>query len=396
MKRMPLQPREDWRSRVERDGLVWHADADGLCWNESAVYEFAPSEIEKVRAVACDLENIFMQAAGHVLSEGLWSRVGIDERDVSVVKASWERGENSLHGRFDLLLDEDGNPKLLEYNSETALLLVESAVVQRGWLQDVMPSSAQWNSIHECLVAGWRDVREEHVHLAWRPRHREVEETIRYMARVVREAGKTASLMPLHRLGWRRSDRTFVDESSAPVTCCYKLYPWEWMLCEPFAGHLGHSETRFIEPLWRLILSSKGMLCLLWELFPDHPALMPCHESAEQMRGPFVSKPLFGHEGQNIEIWEDGAITAGRQGEYENERRVFQQLIRSPRHDGRIAQLGVWMVRGKPVGLGMRESMHPIISGDSSFVPHVIEAANCASSLTPSSPPAGSVHFDAA
>jgi glutathionylspermidine synthase len=39
-----------------------------------------------------------------------------------------------LHGRFDFLFDAQGCPRLLEYNAETALSLVETAVIQRHWL----------------------------------------------------------------------------------------------------------------------------------------------------------------------------------------------------------------------------------------------------------------------
>jgi glutathionylspermidine synthase len=39
--------------------------------------------------------------------------------------------------------------------------------------------------------------------------------------------------------------------------------------------HLASSSTQWIEPAWKLILSSKGLLPLLWEMFPQHPNLVP-------------------------------------------------------------------------------------------------------------------------
>ena len=33
----------------------------------------------------------------------------------------------------------------------------------------------------------------------------------------------------------------------------------------------------FIEPLWKLIMSNKAILPLLWEMFPNHPNLVPAY-----------------------------------------------------------------------------------------------------------------------
>ncbi|OAI56207.1 hypothetical protein AYO49_00970 [Verrucomicrobiaceae bacterium SCGC AG-212-N21] len=372
MKRVVVEPRVNWRALVEADGLSWHQDGGGKCWNEGTAYLFAPDEIERVRCVSRELHALMMSATSLIISKSWWSRIGIAEKDVSAVIASWEQREPNMHGRFDFLLDEHGDPRLLEYNAETALLLVETAAVQRTWSRHVAPGLEQWNSLHESLVASWQRSRANHVHLAWRPRHREVEATVRYMAGIIREAEVQATMMAMHSMGYHRGDETFVDQAGAAVECCYKLYPWEWMIDEPFSRHLVHSRTRFVEPLWCLIPASKGMLAILWELYPDHPALVPCYDHREKLGGAFVSKPLFGHEGQNVEIHSDGAVTAARAGDYGNERRVYQSLVRSPRYDGRLAQLGVWVVEGEPVALGMRESIEPIICGDSSFVPHAV------------------------
>ena len=46
------------------------------------------------------------------------------------------------------------------------------------------------------------------------------------------------------------------------------------------------SQTRFIEPGWRVLLNSKGLLPVLWELFPDHPNLLPAYWSPRQLRAP--------------------------------------------------------------------------------------------------------------
>jgi glutathionylspermidine synthase len=316
---------------------------------------------------------MYHQAAQHVVRNNLWSLMGLQNYEAELLAASWERGEWSLHGRFDFLFDAQGCPKLLEYNAETALSLVETAVIQRGWLVEVMPKHEQFNQLEESLVAAWRDSGFKQVHCAWRPRHAEVEGTVRYMAQLMRRAGIQATLMAMHRMGWNSREGKFVDPDGAPITHCFKLYPWEWMLREPFAKRVAASGCSFIEPPWRLLPGSKGILCVLSELFAEHPSVVPCRTSPEQLGSTFVSKPLFGHEGHNVAIHCNGAVAETLPGEYGDEPKVYQAFVESPRFDGFLPQFGVWMVRDQPVAICVRETLGSIISARSAFVPHAVE-----------------------
>ena len=61
----------------------------------------------------------------------------------------------------------------------------------------------------------------------------------------------------------------------------FKLYPWEWMVHEEFAdaalARMGdeQGQTVWIEPIWKMMWSNKGILPVLWRLYPDHPNLLP-------------------------------------------------------------------------------------------------------------------------
>jgi glutathionylspermidine synthase len=372
MKRLRLSARPDWRSRVEQHGLTWHSEGKQTFWNEETAYVLTLSEIATLRRYSRELASILHQAAGHIVKNGLWRSIGLREHEAKLITASWERGDWSLHGRFDFLLDAGGIPKLLEYNAETALSLVETAVIQKHWLSEVMPHRKQFNELESNLIRGWRKSGFEHVHCAWRPRHPEVEGTIRYMAGLMRKAGVQVTMMALHRMGWHRSENVFVDHEGSPVRCCYKLYPWEWMLREPFAKYVEESGCKFIEPPWRLLLGSKGILCLLYDLFGDHPAILPCSTNPERVRDDYASKPLFGHEGHNVTIHRSGVVAESLAGEYGDEPKVFQAFVDSPRHDGYLAQVGVWMVGDEPSAICIRETTGSIISANSAFVPHIV------------------------
>lgn len=373
MKRITVAGRADWQTRVEQQGLLWHSEGGYETWKEHAAYLLSPTEVQKLHKAAAELAVMCYEAARHVVENNLWSLIGLQKREVELLASSWERQEWSLHGRFDFLFDAQGCPRLLEYNAETALSLIETAVIQRSWLAEVMPGRDQFNQLEESLADAWRKSGFQQVHCAWRPRHTEVEGTVRYMAQLMRQAGIQVSMMALHRMGWNSRLGRFVDQDGAPITHCFKLYPWEWMLREPFANRVEASGCSFIEPPWRLLLGSKGILCVLSELFGDHPSVVACQNSPENLGSTYVSKPLFGHEGHNVAIHRNGAVAESLSGEYSDEPKVYQAFVESPRCDGFLPQFGVWMVRDQPVAIGARETRGEIISANSAFVPHAIE-----------------------
>ena len=49
------------------------------------------------------------------------------------------------------------------------------------------------------------------------------------------------------------------------------------MFHDAFGARLSGAPTRWIEPPWKAILSNKGILPLLWEMFPKHPNLLPAY-----------------------------------------------------------------------------------------------------------------------
>ena len=72
----------------------------------------------------------------------------------------------------------------------------------------------------------------------------------------------------------------------------------------------------WIEPVWKLLLSNKGILPILWQLYPNHPLLLPAYFEDHGDRGDltaYVRKPLHSREGANISILQPGkqAIQTG-------------------------------------------------------------------------------------
>ena len=60
--------------------------------------------------------------------------------------------------------------------------------------------------------------------------------------------------------------------------------------------------NRWIEPAWKMFLSNKILLAALWDLYPNHPNLLETYVGTRGGLKNWVRKPIFGREGDGIEI----------------------------------------------------------------------------------------------
>lgn len=378
MRRHRCQPRPAWREKVEEIGLTYHSHEHGPYWDESACYELNGAEVDALENAARELHQRCIDAAEAVIDRGWWQRLGIPDVAVPAILRSWERDDFSLYGRFDLAFDGRGPPKLLEYNADTPTALVEAAVAQWFWLQDTHPDADQFNSLHERLIEAWRRLACSSagtpaapvIHFASVKDHPEDEQTVLYLRDTCAQAGLATRAVHVEDIGWAPHARAFVDLDCAPITHCFKLYPWEWMWHEEFAPHLAADPVRFLEPAWKMLLSNKGLLPILWEMFPEHPNLLPAFEHAEPLGPRYVRKPKLSREGANVAWFEGGVAVEETGGDYGEEGHVFQATAELPVFDGNHAVCGVWVVDHEPAGLGIREDTRRITGNLSRFVPH--------------------------
>jgi glutathionylspermidine synthase len=122
-----------------------------------------------------------------------------------------------------------------------------------------------------------------------------------------------------------------------------------------------------------MILSNKGLLPVLWELFPDHPNLLPAYETAEPLAGRYVRKPKLSREGSNVAWVEGGVAVEETDGDYGEEGHVFQAPASLGDFQGNHPVFGVWIVDHEPAGLGIREDTRRITGNLSRFIPHFFQ-----------------------
>jgi glutathionylspermidine synthase len=378
MHRIASPPRADWQRKVEAAGLTWHTAEHLPYWNESAFYEFTANEVDLLASATNQLEEMTRQAAQHIIDNRLYSHLAIPDLAIPLIESSWEAEPPSLYGRFDLMYDGCHPPKLLEYNADTPTSLLEAAVVQWYWLEETHPDSDQFNSIHERLIALWKELtphmpnrRIDFCAMDDADAPHEDWTTAMYLEDTAQQAGLASSLFLVEDIGW--DGVRFVGPDDKPLTAVFKLYPWEWMVQEEFGKYLAAADTTWLEPPWKMLLSNKGILPILWELYPDHPNLLASRFDAPS-GGDWVRKPLLGREGGNVTLHQaDREIETG--GAYGKEGFVYQNVAPLKSFNGMYPVIGSWVIGhhegDSAAGIGIRESDTPITTNLSRFVPHL-------------------------
>jgi glutathionylspermidine synthase len=384
MRRIACPERDDWRTTADACGFDFHTIDGERYWDERAYYAFTLDEIERqIEGPTGEIDAMCLELVGRALRDEEYLRaLKIPQAYWPLISDSWHRNEASLYGRLDLSFDGRGPAKLLEYNADTPTSIFEAAAFQWTWLEQaierqIIPSRAdQFNSIHERLIEGWRKLGQgRHLHLAGVTDNIEDAGTLAYLEDTARQAGLTTTSIDIENIGLR-DDGRFVDLDGRPIEFAFKLYPWEWMFHDAFGANLAKAPTRWIEPPWKAILSNKGMLPLLWRMFPGHPNLLPAFfeddPAAGELGASFVRKPLYSREGANVALVSEGVTLVEQQGPYGSEGFIRQALAPLPDFSGQYPVLGSWLVDHVPCGLSIREDENPITGNNSRFLPHAI------------------------
>lgn len=369
---------------AEDHGFTFHTIDGEAYWHEARAYWFTLEQVERdLEKPTNELVEMCYAVAEEALKREDWlNRLAIPEYCWDWLRRSWDRDDPTLYGRFDLVYDGKSPAKMLEFNADTPTSLYESAVFQWLWLDDLigqgkLPVDAdQFNSIEDRLKMGILElgVIDELMHLACVTDNDEDTGTVQYLEGLFRQSGIETQLIDITEIGVDAHGQ-LTDLQDRVITNMFKLYPWEMMVREEFGRFLPRAGVRWWEPPWKMLLSNKGILPLLWEMFPNHPNLLESYfegdPRAERLGKRYVRKPIFSREGANITIV-DGEKILKVDGEYGAEGHILQAYSPLPEFDGWSAVLGSWVIRGDACGIGIREDQGPITTNRSRFVPHYI------------------------
>ncbi|MCB1922266.1 MAG: glutathionylspermidine synthase family protein [Gammaproteobacteria bacterium] len=385
-----IQPLD--RELLEEIGLSWHTDADGSSYIGEELIEVDEDQAEAYYSAANELYEMYVAAAQQVIDGERYLELGIPSNLVELIEHSWRNDHLHLYGRFDLAGGLDGQPiKLIEFNADTPTSLFETSIVQWALLKaNGMDTSSQFNNLHEMLQENFRrlitgsrppaefDERyaQEKLLFSSASGLPEDEQTVRYLQRVAHDAGFYTDFCYLHEAGFTAEEGVF-NKDGQRADYWFKLFPWEDIaadeleLTRMLTRSTRSGGTQYLNPPYTLLLQSKGMLKVLWEMFPDSPYLLPT--DVNPLPGlAQVRKKLFGREGANMAlVATDGTLTRTTEGPYAHHKDIYQaraQFAQDTR--GNHYQAGVFFV-DEACGLGFRRGGE-ILDNASKFVGHVI------------------------
>jgi len=375
MKRISIKPRNNWQGEVEKLGFGFHS-TNVPYWDESAYYEFSMEEVLKIESATSELWDMSLAAVQHVIDNKLYDKFHIPQWFVENIEKTWNEDYPAIYGRFDFVY-KNGQLKMLEFNADTPTSIYEAGVIQWYWLQDFNKDKDQFNSVHEKLVEYWKYLKSylynDTLYFTCIKGNLEDLTTVEYLRDCAIQAGIPTKLVFIDDIGWDSDEKVFVDLEGNEINNIFKLYPYEWLVNETFGKNIieDRNSSIWIEPSWKMILSNKAILPILWELYPKHPYLLESYFEKTHLTS-YAKKPILSREGANIELVRDGVITESTAGEYGEEGYIYQELFELPAFDGNYALIGSWVIGQEPAGMGVRESSTLITNNTSRFIPHLI------------------------
>ena len=378
---------------LESLGFVWHTDSDETSYISDELLVISEHEAEAYYEATNTLYDMYVEAAEYVVENNLFHEIGIPFNLIDVIKESWESDVHwHLYGRFDLAGGVDGKPiKLLEFNADTPTALFETAIVQWSMLkQNNLEEESQFNGLYEALVNNFKRLvtLEEDVS-AFEERYdgwnflftsvkgnSEEENTVRLLQHIATEAGFETEFAYIDDIEFSPEDGILYQDKNYELW--FKLIPWEDIALEEsdlamlLTNIIKNQKAIIFNPAYTLLFQSKGLLKILWDLYPNHPLLL--ESSFEPLQGQKqVKKPVFGREGGSVSILDEEANDIERvEGVYDNYKMLYQAYTElATDTEGKSYQAGVFYAY-EACGLGFRKG-GKILNNMSKFVGHIVK-----------------------
>ncbi len=385
MLRHNVPVRRDLDQIAADNGFDFHIIDNEIYWDESRAYRFTLRQIEEqIEKPTAELHQMCLEVVDRaVKDEEILTQLAIPPLYWDVIAESWRARDPSLYGRMDFAWCGNAPVKLLEYNADTPTSLYESAYFQWLWLEDarrsgIIPRDAdQYNAIQERLISRFSELySREPFYFCCCQDTDEDRSTVLYLQDCAQQAGQESRFIYIEDLGLGVGG-VLTDLDDNVIQRAFKLYPLEWMMRDDNGPLLRKRREQWVEPLWKSILSNKGLMPLLWRFFPGHPNLLASWFDGEKPQiaagESYVRKPIYSREGGNVTIF-DGKnnVVDHADGDYADEPMIYQAFQPLPRFGDSYTLIGSWIVDDEACGMGIREDNTLITKDTSRFVPHYI------------------------
>jgi len=389
MKLLELKPLS--KEYLESIGFYWHTDKDMSDYVDNKVVVITPEMAENYANAVNELYDMFVEAAQYVIDNNLFYELDIPFNLVDIIKESWENDVHwHLYGRFDLAGGINKPIKLIEFNADTPTALFESSIIQWALLKaNGIDEGMQFNFIYEAIRDNFKRLATldenidnfDEVYEGWKilfssvKGNLEEENTTRLLQSIAEEAGWNTEFAYIDEIEFSDEGVFFEGEK---YEFLFKLIPWETIaieepeLAEIMTNIVKNKQAIFLNPAYTLLFQSKGIMKILWDLYPNHPLLLETSfEPLENKKQ--VIKPTLAREGANIEIIDENKeVLAKEEGEYNNFKKVYQEFVELEKdEEGNYYQAGVFFAY-EACGLGYRKG-GLILNNLSKFVGHIVE-----------------------
>jgi glutathionylspermidine synthase len=387
LKKLVTPPQQSLRNA----GWDWMLGEDTLPYITDDVVVVSEQEAEQYYEAANELYEMFIEAGQHVLDNNRLEELGIPENLHRLVKYSWDNDKQwHLYGRFDLSGGLDGKPiKLIEFNADTATCIPETAVVQWASLKaNNLDESKQFNTLYEQLVENFKEIQRQNpsfeptLLISTMRDYPEDDTNMQVLGEAAKEAGFEVAFEYIDEVEFSPIEGIYKQNpqggSFTKYDYWFKLIPWEYIgwdepeLADILTNMVINQKAIILNPAYTLLFQSKGILKVLWELYPNHPLLLQTEAKAIQGKAS-VEKVLFGREGANVRILSaDGYALEKNDGEYFEQNTVFQEYTEFLQDKAsNYYQAGVFFA-GEACSLGFRKG-GKIIDNKAQFCGHIIE-----------------------
>ncbi len=363
-------------------------------------YEITQTEIDLIKCATREAYYIFKKVNYLLRSapDETLLELGFPENSLNFLRLSTFPYETVI-GRFDFVMTIDG-PKILEFNSDTPTFIRELFEVNgivcpqfhlhnpNHGLEDELGKAIR-NSIFHCAnLLGVK--RHPYVIFTAHEEDFEDRETMKYLMKIAKI--KDAVFLPLRdiQVVSEGQDRGVYDLEGKKVDIVYRhTYPLEMLLEDVTADHypigmefmklVKQKKVAMLNPVSAFLMQSKAVIALIWGMYEQrHPFFsekeldviqnyfLPTYLDEElffQTAEKYVSKPVFGREGNTIEVKQNGKTLFSQQEKaYDQYVKIYQKYVDLPVSMINTEQgkkeahllIGSFIVNEKPSAIGIR------------------------------------------
>ncbi len=365
--------------------------AHGKC---SDIVEISSAQADAYYDAALECFKLLDEATEYVINQGLLSTIGVPEYMHTLIKNTYANYTYHPHmlGRFDFAGGLQSIPiKLMEFNADTPFSLFEVSTVQYALATayGLNPDEKQFNTLFEQLIEFFTYLKKQNPHrsiLCTNVKDGEDDLNTYILEEACREVFSEVYYRHWSAVSVGTDDEICVVEKqkdglwrTTTFDTIVKMVPWDWLFKEDPAfaklianALLENPHTVVCNPAYAAAYQSKALLQYMWQLFPDSPYLLFTHNvKPDNPSIPYVRKPMYGREGDNIYLYMgNGAVeTAGNYGEGPV---IYQELAQMIQYEDYYYQAGVFVSMEEPCGLGFRRSKNPIIVTNDDLCGHII------------------------